>query len=298
VAGNLTVKSIAHRVVKSIGSKSVSEVNVVRYGIEHNGVFVLTTPEHWREGNFVRAIRPGFEKIIHVHGHIPRGTNVSFDAPGMMNHLDLNLEANDGPVVDVIMWNEPFKGIEVRHASQWFCDYFHRDVKCVWLSPQYPRILTASKLNRQFETSWVDTRPFHIISLATIQRLQLLAGELLYDARFRGIVIKGPCEFYGENRWKRIRVNGIEMTAVKRKARCKITCIDPLTGKSGAEPINAAIKDGCKVKVGDKSQILFGVDFVHNIPSDVPVGDHKTVIGRIKVGSGVEVLEFKRLDEE
>ncbi|MBX4198494.1 MOSC domain-containing protein [Candidatus Parcubacteria bacterium] len=280
------VVQITHRTVKSIRARNVQKAQIVDYGLRNNGVFVITTPKPWSQGNFLRMSMRGCLPLNDVRDEVSEdGEMTVLRAPDMQD-LHLQLDNNEGDVTDVVMWKEPYKGIEVHAGSEWFSKYLSMEgLKLVWLSPKYPRILTAKPMNRQFQTSWVDTRPFHFITTTTIEHMAHGGGVPLDPARFRGITLKpldGAFKPYDEDKWRVVGINGVLMDFVKRKVRCPITCIDPTTNVTSREPLNFAEKDNRNE--GDGT--LYGVDFVHRVPNDM-----SGPVGLIEVGCILEVLE-------
>lgn len=91
--------------------------------------------------------------------------------------------------------------------------------------------------------------------------------------RFRPNIVVSGCEPFSEDKWKRIRISGIEFDIVKPCARCVITTIDQADAVKSKEPLRtlAAYR-----KVDNK--IMFGQNLVHHS------------IGTIRTGDAVEVL--------
>jgi len=93
--------------------------------------------------------------------------------------------------------------------------------------------------------------------------------------RFRPNIVVVGSEAFEEDRWKRIRIDGIMFAVVKPCARCAITTTDQDTGERSHEPLRTLATFRHVAGRG----VMFGQNLVHDRA------------GVLRVGAEVEVLE-------
>lgn len=202
------------------------------------------------------------------------GDNVEFRFGGSEIRLSRNEFSHEESVV---VWRDSVMA-DMHNAAlaESLSDFLDEPVGVAWISRRAFRQVDREYYDVKQAVSFADGFPLLIISNASLDDLNSRLEAPLSMQRFRPNLVIDGCEAYEEDRWKRIAINGVEISLVKPCSRCVITTIDPLKAeKSGKEPL-ATLGTYRKNQFG----VCFGQNAVH----------HQT--GLLKVGASVEVLEW------
>ena len=121
---------------------------------------------------------------------------------------------------------------------------------------------------------FADQYPLLLLSRGSMEELNRRLERPVGVDRFRPNLVVEGVPPHGEDRWRRIRIGGVEFAVLKPCRRCSVPGVDQATGVPGKEPLRALA--GYRRSEGT---IWFGQNVVHRGP------------GRIGVGDPVEVLE-------
>lgn len=205
-----------------------------------------------------------------------KGEFLEVNAPDM-EPLKLPLKTNKKASVGVEVWDDKVLAIdEGPIASEWFSRFLNKNVKLVRVDPAVKRIADAKYWTKDMAgakiVSFADGFPFLVVSHESVDFLnQNLSGTSVHFRRFRpNIVVRGAPEPFNEDTWKTFKIRNTIFHAVKDCTRCKITTLDPDTGRSlGDEPL----KTLPKIREGMDTAV-FGQNVVHEAEGGcVWVGD-------------------------
>ena len=92
--------------------------------------------------------------------------------------------------------------------------------------------------------------------------------------RFRpNIVLRGSAP-HDEDRWKAVRVGGVEFNAGGDCGRCVVTTTDQETGERGAEPLVTL----AKYRRDERGAINFGQYWMHRGTGNIRIGDSVEIL--------------------
>ena len=197
-------------------------------------------------------------------------------APGM-DDLELDAAGPPGTGGDlrVRIWDDVCTARPAGpDADRWLSRFLGRDCRLVSLPESSRRPVDPAYGGVDDQVGFADGFPLLLISAASLEDLNRRLDEPLPMVRFRpNLVIYGG-EPYQEDRWRRIRIGGIEFRLVKPCSRCAIPTIDPETAQRSAEPLRTLM--GYRRR-GNK--VYFGQNVLHD------------GVGELREGAPVEVLE-------
>jgi hypothetical protein len=124
------------------------------------------------------------------------------------------------------------------------------------------------------EVGFADGFSFLLTSCASLDDLnQRLAAPLPMN-RFRPNIVVSGGEAFEEDRWKRIRIDGITFAVVKPCARCVTTTVDQQTGEASREPLRTLATFRNVAGRG----VMFGQNLIHGQSGTLHVGAEVAVI--------------------
>lgn len=266
-AARVTLAGLIFYPIKSCRGFEVPAARVERMGLEHDRRMMVVTPE----GEFLtQRERP---RLALVTPELEDGM-LRLCAPGC-DSIQLPVRASGTPW-PVNIWKS--RGIhsidQGDEAAAWFSDWLGTPVRLVHFAEGYQRRVSSEyAVNTDDHTGFADGFPLLLASEESLSDLNARLAAPLPMNRFRpNVVVKG-CEPFEEDRWKRIRIGGVEMAVVKPCARCVITTIDKDTLALSKEPLKtlATFRKGPR-----------GVMFGQNV---IPLGE-----GQLETGLPVEIL--------
>ncbi|MEV6977795.1 MOSC N-terminal beta barrel domain-containing protein [Kitasatospora sp. NPDC093806] len=211
----------------------------------------------------------------------PGGARAEIPAP--------SLAAGD-PVSEVEVWGARFPAAEAaKEAQLWIAEHVG-DYRLVHLDD--PRARPADpKFSEPGDTvSMADGYPLLLANTASLDALnELIATEHPESAqplpmeRFRPNVVVSGDAAWAEDGWRRIRIGELTFRVVKPCGRCVITTTDQESGeRRGPEPLRTLARH---------HKLLKKAAFGQNLIADRPAGVEGDVLGTLRLGDEVEVLE-------
>lgn len=150
--------------------------------------------------------------------------------------LPLGVAQNNG-TRPVKIWGSEFQAIRTKtDASEWFSDFLHKKVELVQINPG-ARMKKNSLWPRAFPLSFTDGYPIHLINLASVEDISKQSGETIHPDQFRANLVVEGLEPYEEDEILTIRLDDLELAAVKKCDRCIMTGIRPERSEIGKEPL-------------------------------------------------------------
>lgn len=212
------------------------------------------------------------------------GVRAETSAEGLIFHVRgrrafaVALPPAAAPTVMVRIWNDtvPAKLLE-GDGGALLSEALGRPVALAHLADPTARPVEAAYGRAGDHVSFADAFPLLLASRASLMDLERRLGHSLAMERFRpNVVIEGG-EPWAEDRWRRIRIGGVDFRVAKPCARCAIPTRDPETGAELAdgEPLRAL----AAFHRGAGGKIMFGQNLI-------PDGG-----GALSVGDPVEIIE-------
>jgi uncharacterized protein YcbX len=198
---------------------------------------------------------------------------LSLRAPGFAE-LRVPLEPLEGPLVPVSVWAGATEARSVGPAAaQWLSRLLGFTCRVVYMPDTVVRPVDPEYGEPGDRVSFTDGFPFLIISEASLEELNRRLARPLPMNRFRPNLVVGGCDPFEEDRWRVVRIGGLELRIVKPCARCVVTTTDQETAERGTEPLRtlATFRN-------QGGKVLFGQNAIHR------------GTGRLEVGAPISVL--------
>lgn len=190
----------------------------------------------------------------------PDGWNLISPTAGS---VDLGRDEDTGVSVEVTVWDSVVRANLVSDAADlWLTQAFGRGVRLVRMTE------SSDRPCQDGQVSFADGYPVMILGRASLDDLNKRLIQKVEMNRFRpNFVISGSTP-YEEDTWGEIEIGGARLRATSRCARCMMTTIDPITAKSGAEPLRTLAGYRLHGKAVD-----FGMNYIPVVEGAVRVGD-------------------------
>jgi uncharacterized protein YcbX len=251
--------------LKSGGGTSLRSAELTPRGLPFDREFMLTNAEgrflSQREHARMALLRPVYDGQVLTVGV----------ADPALAFTDLVHKAVDnGPVVDVEVWNKPCQGVDQGdEAAGWFSALLDEDVRLVRFTGHRPTSRGGG------EVAFADGYPLLVISEESLADLNARLDEPLPMNRFRPSLVLSGLGPFGEDEVRRLRIGPTEIEMVKPCARCIITTTDQDTGERGREPLRTL----ARYRTADRG-IRFGQNAVPRVLGTLTVGDTVEVVER------------------
>ncbi len=264
----ISLSNLTYYPIKACRGFDVKESHVERMGLANDRRMMVVTPE----GEFLTQRE--YPRLALIAPTLRDGT-VELSAPDC-DSIIVSIQTTGIPW-QVHIWKS--KGVQAidqgDEAASWLSDWLGTAVRLVHFADGFKRRLNADyRIREDDHTGFADGYPILLISEESLQDLNSRLESPVPMNRFRpNIVVKG-CEPFAEDKWKRIRIGGIEMAIVKPCARCVVTTIDKETLEQSKEPLKTL--NTFRKRVG-------GAMFGQNV---IPLN-----AGRLEVGTSVEIIK-------
>ena len=156
-------------------------------------------------------------------------------------------------------------------VADWLSRRLDRVVRLVRHDPASDPWVQPDPPARRAATGLSDGYPVLVLCRST---LEATLGRAWSHRRFRANVLVGDADVGAEDRWRRIRIGGVELELVKPCVRCVATTVEPERGvRDGVEPLhllterrtwngkptlgwNALVVRAGPIAVGDRIEVL------------------------------------------
>jgi uncharacterized protein YcbX len=200
-------------------------------------------------------------------------TALTVTAPHMAQ-LKVAMTQRDAKRVPIQLWDQRAEAEDAGEtAAAWFSQFLERACRLVRM-PEGAAHPVDERYAPGAAYAFADGFPLLLTTQASLDDLNARLPSKVTMSRFRPNLVVRDTEPFAEDRWKRIRVGEVVLDVVKPCARCTIPGVDPITAKTGKEPIATL----ATYRTRD-NKVYFGQNCVHQEP------------GSIRVGDDVEVLE-------
>jgi uncharacterized protein YcbX len=177
----------------------------------------------------------------------------------------------------VTVWSDSLQVPDAGDAAAlWLSEWLGRPCRLVQVPAERARQVDQTYAKVGDSVGFADGFPLLLIGQASLDDLSARVGRPLEMLRFRPNLVVSGSEPYAEDRWRRIRIGGLEFRLVKGCSRCIMTTLDPVTGERSADREPLATLKTYRERDGE---VYFGQNLLHSGP------------GELAVGMSVEVLE-------
>lgn len=260
--------------------KGVRAVDVERASVEFRG---LEGDRRWlvvdANGRFIT--QRSHSRLVQIVA-VPTLTGLRLSAAGAG---EVAVERPSGADrLNVIVWRHEVNAALAGHAaSAWLSGFLGEPLRLVYMDAAAERLQQGVWAPDALPVSFADAYPVLVTttgSLAAVNaEIAKAGGAAITMRRFRPNVVVACDEAWAEDKWRRLRIGGVELELVKPCDRCVVTTKDQTTGEStGREPIAslARLRRSADPRING---VLFGWN---SVPRK---------LGTVAVGDAVEVLE-------
>ena len=160
-------------------------------------------------------------------------------------------------------------------AAEWLSAFLEVSCRLVRIPDDEMRRADPEYAGPNDQVGFADGFSFLLTSRASLDDLNRRLSVPLPMNRFRPNIVVDGTDAFEEDRWKRIRIDGITFAVAKPCARCAITTTDQDTAERSHEPLRTLAMFRHVAGRG----VMFGQNLIHDRS------------GVIHVGAEVEVLE-------
>ena len=123
-------------------------------------------------------------------------------------------------------------------AAGLLSEHLGQPVRLVRVPSDYPRRADPVIAGPGVPVSFSDGYPLLITNTASLDALNGWLADPLPMERFRPNLVIGGTVPWAEDRWRKLRINGIDIDLVSPCTRCAVTTVDQATGqREGPEPL-------------------------------------------------------------
>lgn len=262
----IEVSELAIYPVKSLGQITVDSVRTGRFGFDLDRRWmVVDTDGHMitqRKKSRMCLIQPGVsENSLWLH------------ASGMP---DIEVFCSpDLPHRSVTVWEDQCLALDCGdEAAEWLSQFLDMECRLVFFPDDEIRQVDPVYAEPGDCTAFSDGFPILLISQASLNDLNRRLVTPVSMRRFRPNLVVTGCEPFAEDKWKKIRIDGITFRIVKPCSRCVVPNIDPETAEKSAEP-NRTLSSFRR----RDNKIFFGQNVI---------ADNQ---GKLELGMSIEILE-------
>ena len=219
----------------------------------------------------------------------PNGMGVEVPAPSA---------ARQDRLLDVEVWGTRFQAAEAGDKAQAWVAQYVGAYRLVHLDDPRRRPVDPDFSQPGDSVSTADGFPLLLTTTDSLDRLNALiaadpdvqagpdgAAQPLPMSRFRPNLVVSGTEAWAEDTWHRVRIGELTFRVVKPCGRCVVTTTDQENGeRRGREPLRTLAKH---------HRLLKKASFGQNLIPERPVGVTGDVLGTVRLGDEVTVLETR-----
>jgi uncharacterized protein len=247
--------------VKSLAGIRVSSWPVVETGVKYDRKWMLIDADR----QFLSQRR--LPKMALIKTVLTENTLI-LSALGM-DALSLPLEPMPGDIINSTIWHDQVDTIAVSvEADEWFSRFLNVECRLVYQPDAVIRPVNPDFANPEDQTALSDGFPFLLVSENSLAALNQAMQLDLAMARFRPNLVVSGCDAYAEDFWRQITIGNIGFRLPKPCSRCSVPTIDPVTGKTGKEPLTTLNR-----LRKWQNKVYFGQNALHDGLGVLSVGD-------------------------
>ncbi len=191
-------------------------------------------------------------------------------------HEDLMvyMPSKDASSSVVNVWDDNVDGQDAgNEAAAWLTEVLGIPCCLTYMADDTNRQVDMNYASEGVVTSFADGFPLLLIGEASLTDLNQRLSDPVSMDRFRPNLVVSTDEPFIEDRWKRIRIGGIELSLVKPCGRCIMVTVDPDSGATGKEPLKTLAKYRRQ-----GNEVMFGQNLIHHAEGEIYVGDKVEVL--------------------
>jgi hypothetical protein len=263
--------------IKSAAGVAVEEAEVEPWGLRHDRRWLLLNPD----GSVLTA-REEPELLAFTAAPTEDGAIELSSSDGSTVRVP---PPRDGPSLPTSLSRLESVRSAGTEADRWLSSRLDRPVHLGWLDDPRRRTVSEAHGGRPGDSlNLSDAGPLLLTTIASLRQLNDWVAEVavargeppastIVMTRFRpSVVIDGPDLPFAEDRWKTVRIGGIEFRFGEHCDRCVLTTIDPETRRNGKEPLRTLAQHR---RWGGKT--YFGIRIIPLTTGRIRVGDAVTV---------------------
>ena len=249
--------------VKSTSGVNIQETEINESGLKHDRCFAIANAS-----NVIITAREC--PILLQIQTITKEDNLELSFQD--SSISIPLTTDSSPPISFSLFKTPIKGITTSpKIDLWLSALLKEDCKLIRIAPkQYQE--------RDQKTSFVDASPIHLISTASLNKVNEQLTTPIELTRFRPNIIVSEIPAFEEDLWASISIGSCEFKVISKTERCSLITINPLSGEKNnyQEPLRTMAK-----KLRTDGKVNFGI---YLIP---------TKLGSIKNTDSIKVLSRK-----
>jgi uncharacterized protein YcbX len=268
-----TVSALYIYPVKSLGGIALQQSKLSELGLQYDRRWMIID----KNNEFIsQRTYPSLALL----GTILEKDNIKIYHKHTGESIDVPLLPNTSIKKQVTIWDDVCEGVVVdEQINVWLSDYLQKKVELVFMPETSERLVDYRYVMEDSTTSFSDGYSFLLISEASLEELNNLAGTDFGMDRFRPNIVVTESLPQEEEEWHEMQIGTGLFTGVKPCARCVLTTIDQDSGIGGKEPLKTL---ATYKRVGKR--ILFGQNLVYNGGGKlIKIGDEVLVKSRKKI---------------
>lgn len=252
--------------IKSLPGISVNQWPLVKTGLLYDRCWMLVDAQ----GEFLSQRR--LSKMALIQTQI-KDDHLWLQAEGY-HPISMPLLPANGALIDIKVWEYSGQGQTVSESlNHWFSQVLDHPCQLVYHPDHQTRQVDPDYAFNTDQTAYSDGFPLLIASEASLADFNHKSGLNLDMRRFRTNLVVTECGAFAEDRWRKIRINGINFRLPKPCSRCAIPSIDPDSGES-QKAVLTALANWRK----HNNKVYFGQNAIHDSLGSISVGDNVEIL--------------------
>ena len=196
-------------------------------------------------------------------------------------HLELHAESDSiqvystdpaAPTVMVDIWSDRCRAQTVaKEVNEWLCESLKMNCQLVFMPDTTHRYADSRYAMNKELTSFADTFPVSMISMASLRDLNDRLNEPVPMNRFRPNIVIDQCAPFEEDSFGTFDVGSIRFRSVKKIGRCLIVNIDQESSETFKEPLKTLA-----TYRSANNKVYFGQCLLAENTGSIRVGDQIT----------------------
>lgn len=263
----ITVSALADYPVKSLAGRSLDRLAIGELGPEGDRRWMVVDAG----GRFVTQRECARMCLIAAS---PGAGELRLRAPGTAELTVPVPSQRDAAAVAVTVWGDTVEALDAGDAAaHWLSGFLGRPLRLCYMPAAAARRVAPAYASAADRVGFADGFPFLLVSESSLAHVCRTLGRDIAVRRFRPNIVIAGSEAFAEDRWRRIRIGGVEFDVAKPCSRCVIPAIDPDTGEKQREVLL-----GLRQYRREDGRIYFGQNLLHRGTGEIGRGDPVEII--------------------
>ena len=262
----ITVSALTIYPVKSAAGIELQEATLDRFGLSGDRRWLLVSPA----GHFItQREEPRLALLaVAVNGG---GLSLAFEG----EVIEVLTPGEQAGEIRAQIWEDQVRARDAGDAvALWLEQKIGRQCRLVYMPEDAVRRVDGRYASAGETVSFADGYPLLLISQGSLDDLNSRLQQPVPMNRFRPNIVVAGCPAFAEDSWRRLRIDGLEMTVAKPCSRCVMPSIDQAT--AGRDPHINRVLASYRRRDGS---VYFGQNLLY------------PQTGTIAVGGAVEVMD-------